>query len=60
MLLSCQGEAGTFQMHGSEIGGGGLVDWLWTADPAIAVNFLDNPNIADPSVIMPSEPCAGS
>ena len=49
----CQGEAGTFQMHGSEIGGGGLVDWLWTADPAIAVNFLDNPNIADPSVTIP-------
>lgn len=49
----CQGEAGTFQIEGSEIGGGGLVDWNWTADPPVAVNFLSDPSSANPFVTVP-------
>lgn len=50
----CQGEAGTFDFVTTELGGGGLVDWKWTSDPPIAVNWLSDKNSANTSVTIPS------
>jgi len=52
-ITVCQAETLPFDVSVSELGGGGLVDWEWTAVPAIAVSFLDDPTSQKPTITIP-------